>query len=372
MGKKSLIKSTTKKKTSAPQKKAKEVKRPPDELIEPEQSAAPQETTPAPPEPVPPEAPDEPAAAAVEPADMAGEPEPEVGPPEPELEEAPAAAAPESEEKAPETPAAADEVSAEPTPPSPQPPDRAQSEPKADVKVTYGKGPEPPRKDPMDNFVKIFLGGLALLIILVVGASVANSNRYFIVKAPAGFDVWKGKFAPLGKRHVIRVVGVEAPQQVKSTYSRNEVSPLIFKYYLNQADALLETGGTPDFDTMKVLLTNAQNYAVNNELSRQADRRLVTIDFNNLLYKADVAASYGDKQSLKNATEYLHQAGRLRLDDLQKALLQKKLDAVKAKQAALEGTQAVAKPKATEPEQPQPAPAAEPEAPKSGHYYYRR
>jgi hypothetical protein len=366
MGKKSLIKSTTKKKTSAPKRKAKEVKPPPDEVIEPEQSAASQETTPA-----APEAPDEPTAVPAEPAEIAGEPEPEVASPESELEEAPEATAPESEEKTLETPAA------EPVPPSPEPPDRAKTEPEADVKVTYGKGPEPPRKDPMDNFVKIFLGGLALLIVLVVGASATNSNRYFIIKAPAGFDVWKGKFAPLGKRHVIRVVGVEAPQQVKPTYSRNEVSPLIFKYYLNQADALLETGGTPDFDTMKVLLNNAQKYAVTNELSQQADRRLVTIDFNNLLYKADVAASYGDKQGFKSATEYLHQAGRLRLDDLQKALLQKKLEAVKTKKAALEGTQTVTKPKATKPEpsaagKPEPAPAAGPEAPKSDHYYYRR
>jgi hypothetical protein len=359
MGKKSLIKSTTKKKTSTPKSKAKEVKPPPEEVVKPEQSATPQETAPL-------QVPEELETASATSPETTAEPDAETANTEAEPEDSPKSVSFEPEEKAPDAPPA--EAVVEPVA-SLESAESTNVQPEADVKVTYGQGPPPQRKDPMDNFAKIFLGALALLIVLVVGASIANSGRYYLKKAPAGFDVWKGKFAPLGKEHLIRVVGVEPPQSIKAIYSRNEVAPVIFKYYLNQADALLLAGGTPDFDTMKVLLNDAQKYAITNELSQQADRRLVTIDFNNLLYKADVAASYGDKDNLKASLEFLHQAGRLRLDDLQKTLLNKKLETVKTKMDGIEGGKAAAKP-AAKPKaaaKPQPKPTATPETAKSDH-----
>ena len=70
-------------------------------------------------------------------------------------------------------------------------------------------------------------------------------------------EIWKGKFAPMSQELFIILPGAEAPQSIKDVYLKKEAFPLIFNYYVNKADALLDLPGMPDFDGIKFYLNKA-------------------------------------------------------------------------------------------------------------------
>jgi colicin import membrane protein len=210
---------------------------------------------------------------------------------------------------------------------------------KSDVTVSY----EPPptkvaaRKpsDPVDNTIKLFAAGLAFLILLVIGASASNSFKYYLTENQGALEVWKGTFAPMGKKKVIALPGILAPEAPKNTYRAGEVYPMIFQYYIDKADALLDVSGIPDFEGIKATLKTALEYGNTSALRAVAYERLDNIDYLILTYKADVAASRRNMDDLQSAIGFLKEAKKLTANQAQKALIDQKIAAHEAAIIAL-------------------------------------
>jgi len=211
-------------------------------------------------------------------------------------------------------------------PPSkPEPP----KSPEPPVTVTYETPSGPSAGEPMDKTLLIAAGCILFLFLLVIGASASNSSRYYIKKMPMGIEIRQGKFAPLGEKKVIALPDIKAPEEQKAVYSRDEAYPLIFKHYLNQADALLAAPGMPDYENIKSHLTKAQNFAVTNELAQAASQRLVAIDLHNLSYRSGVAQDRDTVADLEKALDYLSQAGRLELEPDQVERINQRRDTIR-------------------------------------------
>ena len=184
--------------------------------------------------------------------------------------------------------------------------------------------------------MKIFAAGLAFLILLVIGGSVSNSFKYYLTENQGALEVWKGKFSPIGKKLVIALPGVPAPEDPKATYRSGDVYPIVFQYYIDKADVLLDVPGIPDFEGIKATLKTALEYGSTNALRALAYQRLDNIDRLILTYKADVAASRGTLDDLKAAIGFLSAADKLTTDKAQKELIARTISAHEAAITALE------------------------------------
>ena len=145
--------------------------------------------------------------------------------------------------------------------------------------------------DPMDKSIKIFAGGLALIVLLLIGSSLFNSQKFYVKKVKNGIEIWQGRFSPKGEKQLISLPGIKAPETVQKIYSKNDVYPIIFSYFLNKADAFLDAPGTPDFEGMKYYINLAKPYAVTQELRDAAALRLNGMAQTLQNYKAEIAAS---------------------------------------------------------------------------------
>jgi colicin import membrane protein len=184
--------------------------------------------------------------------------------------------------------------------------------------------------------MKIFAAGLAFLILLVIGGSVSNSFKYYLEENQGALEIWKGKFAPMGKKMLIALPGVPAPADMKATYRSGDVYPLVFQYYIDKADALLDVPGIPDFEGIKATLKTALEYATSSTLRTVAYQRLDNIDRLILTYKADVAASRGTLDDLDAAIGFLNAADKLTTDPAQSELIARTIAAHEASIAAME------------------------------------
>jgi colicin import membrane protein len=184
--------------------------------------------------------------------------------------------------------------------------------------------------------MKIFAAGLVFLILLVIGGSASNSFKYYMTENQGALEIWKGKFAPIGKKLVIALPGVSAPTDMKKTYRSGDVYPLVFQYYIDKADALLDVPGIPDFEGIKATLKTALEYGSTSDLRTVAFQRLDNIDRLILAYKADVAASRGTIDDLNAAIEFLNAADKLTTDQAQSDLIARTIATHEVTIAALE------------------------------------
>ena len=234
--------------------------------------------------------------------------------------------------------------------------EKAAAEP--EVSVSY----EPPDSDdtipadPMEKGIKYVVAAFALIILLLVGSSMINQGKYYIQSTDGALKIFQGSFAPMGEKFLISLPGVQAPEKAKDVYSKTDVYPLIFNYYMEKADTLLKVPGLPDFEGIKKYVNKARPYAVTPESKDVVFKRLSNIDLLILLYKANVAASKSTLSDLNEAKGYLSEASRLDIDDLQLDLVHQKMDAVDKQIAAL-------KAKKTATKTPAPVPPAKTEAP---------
>jgi hypothetical protein len=219
------------------------------------------------------------------------------------------------------------------------------------VSVSYEPPPDTPPLPAEDRAARwMILGGIgaaALLLALLIGFSMSNTGRYYLRVDDGSLEIWQGRFAPMGTTKILILPGVAAPETIAPEYSRQEVFPLAFQYYIDQADALLTGTAIPDFEQIKSLLQQASAYAVTPELKQIAAMRLTTIDFVLLIYKSDAAASRGGPADLEAAMRYLDEAALLDLDDTQFAMLDAKTAFIKERMAEVE-RQAVAAPPTAE------------------------
>ena len=189
--------------------------------------------------------------------------------------------------------------------------------------------------DPITRSIKIAGGAVILLILILLAVSANNSAKYYLKPKDDAVEIWKGDFSPKDKHFFMVLHGVNITKPVKPVYSKNEVYPLIFNYYLNKSDALLEVNGLPDFDGIRRYLHQAEAYAVTGEMKTDVTERLNTIKRMTLLYKADVAISRNTEDSLESAISILKDADKLSGTATQSEEIAQKITAARQALAAL-------------------------------------
>ena len=183
----------------------------------------------------------------------------------------------------------------------------------------------------MQKSIKYIVAFFVILAALVTYSSFSNMKNYYIKPTDGAVEIWQGRFAPMSQKLLVTLPGAQAPQSIKEVYSKEEIFPLIFNYYINRADALLDIPGMPDFDGIKFYLNKAISFGTTDDLRKKAYGRLNSIDMMILQYKADVAASKETIDGFKTALEYLNKAALLDLNDSQNKLIKQKIESIKAK-----------------------------------------
>ncbi len=187
---------------------------------------------------------------------------------------------------------------------------------------------DPLRSHPIKAGVLLLSIVTVLLIGLIIYTSHLNTQKYYLKSYAGALEVWQGTFSPAGKKRVVSMPGVTPPETIKPTYTRQDVYPIIFNYYLEKSDALIHAPGIFDFTDIKFYLNRALLYASTAEHRRAIQIRLNRIDRVILYYKADVAASKGSIASLEAAVDFLDQATALDPDDIESELIEKKKQAI--------------------------------------------
>lgn len=183
----------------------------------------------------------------------------------------------------------------------------------------------------MQKSIKYIVAFFVILATLVIYSSFSNIKNYYIKPTDGAVEIWQGRFAPMSRKLLVTLPGAQAPQSIKDVYSKEEVFPLIFNYYINKADAILDIPGMPDFDGIKFYLNKAISFGITDDLRKKAYTRLNSIDMMILQYKADVAASKETIDGFKTALEYLNKAALLDLNADQSKLINQKIESLMAK-----------------------------------------
>ncbi|MFO8083685.1 MAG: hypothetical protein R6U27_05130 [Desulfobacterales bacterium] len=179
--------------------------------------------------------------------------------------------------------------------------------------------------DPMNKIIKLIAAGFALIFLLIIGASVNNQSKYYIVPVKDGVEVWKGRFAPMGEDVLAELEGVAPPENIKDVYEAHEVLPMVFSYYVDRSDSLLDVNDVPDLKAIKGKLDKAMSFASTKEDRAVVHSRLNLMEKLVLQYKANVAASRGTPKDLAVAIGFLNNALKLDIDDQQKSMIQDRI-----------------------------------------------
>jgi colicin import membrane protein len=195
--------------------------------------------------------------------------------------------------------------------------------------------------DQGDNMQKpIAIAGacFAAVLILIIGVSFSNMGNFEIKDHNGIIEIWKGRFAPIGSQKMMVLEGMTVTEEMLGASSRKDAYTLIFKSYIEKADALLETPGMPDYEAIRSRLNEAKSYAVTAELKSLVTTRLHKIEMITLLYKADILVGKGTLPNLKTAKKYLDKAARLKLGPSDESLVNQRLQWIESQ---IEGMAAV-------------------------------
>ncbi|MDL2269802.1 hypothetical protein LJC71_10420, partial [Desulfosarcina sp. OttesenSCG-928-A07] len=195
-------------------------------------------------------------------------------------------------------------------------------------------------KDPVNRPILAIGGVMALVVLILVWASAANSGRYYAIEKKGALQIWKGEFSPTGKKIITVLPGVALPEPAKAVYGAAELYPLAFDYYMNRADALGNTQDVPDFDGIQTSLKAALSFSTTREMQRNVMDRLDTIDRTALTYKAAEAARLGTIEGLSAAISLLMESAQLTTDKAEKDIINQRIDAHHAAIAQIEAESA--------------------------------
>jgi len=203
--------------------------------------------------------------------------------------------------------------------------------------------PPPPAmtkgSDPMATTMKLCIVGFVLLIAVILKVSALNQSHYYLKSTKAGVEIWQGIFAPLGEDRLILLPGAEKPKSVQAVYSKQEIYPFIFNYYVKKADDLLEKPGMPNFEGIKINLDKALPYAATEKLRTVAKARRNNIDVMILLYKTEVAVSKETIPDYEAALEYLKEAQALDVDGSKTESIKQKTESIKTSLSKLKAAE---------------------------------
>jgi len=185
---------------------------------------------------------------------------------------------------------------------------------------------------------KVVIGlasGFIILVALIFSASSSNNSKYYIKERDGALEIWQGRYAPLGEERIMILPGVQSLEQISAVYSEAEVFPLIFNYYIDKADALSVMSDTPDYMAIKSYLNKALQFATTGDLRGKAYSRLNNIKFNDLMYKANVAENRGTISDLDEAIRSLNKASLLRVDAGKSDVVKQKIKSIKEQRAEI-------------------------------------
>ncbi|MDY6951059.1 MAG: helix-turn-helix domain-containing protein [Thermodesulfobacteriota bacterium] len=137
----------------------------------------------------------------------------------------------------------------------------------------------PPPEDPMDRMLKYAIAGFALVVVILLMASLSNSSNFYFKQKEQMIELWQGRFAPMGTK---RVATFSDPTIIKSlpeqsTYTKRQAHGVVADYFIKQADKLLKTGETPDLKGAKSYLAQASKYAASDATRQAIKGRLSSI-----------------------------------------------------------------------------------------------
>jgi hypothetical protein len=215
---------------------------------------------------------------------------------------------------------------------------------KISPKVTVSYDEPPPTKtevsDPMDKMLKIVAAGVILVLVVLIGYSISNRKNYYIKPTEDGMEIWQGRFAPMGEDLLARLTGVTPPEHIKDVYTAEEVLPLAFAYYVDQADNLLNIKGVPDLKAIKDTLEKALSFALTKNERDLVHYRLNSMERHVLQYRANVAASRGTPADIAVAISLLSDALKLDMDEQQRSMIQSRIEYLKEYRDQLSGVEA--------------------------------
>ena len=183
--------------------------------------------------------------------------------------------------------------------------------------------------------------GFALILMMLIGVSLSNRSNFYVKPVEAGIEIQRGAFAPIGKNKYLLLQGIELQEPVQDVYSKKDLYPLIFDYYITQAESLPEAQIIPDFDEIEYNLKTALTYALTGEQRAIAKNHLNRIDFIMLVYKADIAAAKSDLSILETAINYYKKAAELNPAEYQARHLDRNIESVLQKIFLLEQKAAI-------------------------------
>ena len=178
----------------------------------------------------------------------------------------------------------------------------------------------------MLNPVKIGIVGFCAIILLLIFSSYSNTKNYYIEEKDGAVEIWRGTFAPMGKTRLLIMPGIQMPQEQKDVYAWQDAYRLMYQYYIDKADAILEVPGVPDTVGLTSNLEKAVAYAPNREMRDAARARMVNIRMQTLVHKAQAALNRGTVESATAAIGFLKEAAQYDLSAAEADLVQRKIE----------------------------------------------
>jgi len=198
------------------------------------------------------------------------------------------------------------------------------------------------------NPIKIGIVGFCAIILLLVFSSYSNTKKYYIEDENGAVEIWRGTFAPMGKTRLMIMPGIQMPAEQKEVYAWQDAYRLMYQYYIEKADAILEVPGVPDTAGLTVNLEKAISYAPNRELRDAARARLMSIRMQTLVHKAQAMLNRGTVESATAAIGFLEEAVQYDLSAAEAEMVQRKIEEAQAVLAEREKAQAEAEKAAAE------------------------
>ncbi|MFP4649657.1 MAG: hypothetical protein ACLFML_01835 [Desulfobacterales bacterium] len=215
----------------------------------------------------------------------------------------------------------------------------AQDQPPGGKGTSGGGGGQPPQPPgpgdgggielPVSKGMLGLICALALIFVLIIGASIKNIDNYYLEEKKNSLEIWRGDFSPSGREKVVKLPGVEASKPLKDQYSKQEALTLAFKYFMDRADDVTDEHEVPDLETIRQSLEKAKKYATTEDQKEKVTRRLNRIEFLRLLYRADVAAENRSEQGYEKALDFLEQADDLKLSKHDRQALKQRTDQIR-------------------------------------------
>jgi len=210
--------------------------------------------------------------------------------------------------------------------------------------VTYDTPKSKKGDDAMEKSIKIAAGCVLALFLLLCVASYSNTGNYYIKSTTSGIDIWQGRFSPIGEKLMLSLPGLQAPETRAAKYSKKDIYPIIFNYYLEKADALIKTADDSTIGAIRSVMKQASPYAITQAHKHAVDIRLNGLDQMLELYKADVFASYGTREGYQAAKDVLTKARTMVKDGQQTEFIDKKLAGIQASMDQLTAVEIQPKP----------------------------